>query len=80
MHYKPKVANVMGNGPSTFGYGQSLESSAAASTTFDPEHMADIHTDMINARVHQVGSVPNSVATVGPGNVIEEDSADTESR
>ena len=31
---------------------------------------------MINARVHSVGSVPNR-SNSGPGNVIEEDSADT---
>ena len=72
-----KVANVMGNGSGTFGYGQSLESSqVAASTIIDSEHMADIYTDMINARVHPVGSVPNR-SNSGPGNVIEEDSADT---
>lgn len=73
-----KVANVLGNGSGQFGYGQTLVSSqVAAETLIDSQHMSDLYTDMINARVHQVGSVPNSVATVSAGQVIEEDSSDT---
>jgi len=73
-----KVANVMGNGSGQFGYGQTLASSqVSAATIIDSGHMSTLYTDMINARVHQVGSVPNSVATISAGQVIEEDSADT---
>ena len=73
-----KVANVLGNGSEQFGYGQTLVSSqVAAETLIDSQHMSDLYTDMINARVHQVGSVPNSIATVSAGQVIEEDSSDT---
>ena len=73
-----KIANVLGNGSGQFGYGQTLVSSqVAAETLIDSQHMSDLYTDMINARVHQVGSIPNSVATVSAGQVIEEDSSDT---
>lgn len=73
-----KVANVLGNGSGQFGYGQTLASAqVAAETVIDSQHMSDLYTDLINARVHQVGSVPNSLATVSAGQVIEEDSADT---
>jgi len=73
-----KVANVLGNGSGQFGYGQTLASSqVAAETVIDSQHMSDLYTDIINARVHQVGSVPQSLASVSAGNVIEEDGADT---
>ena len=73
-----KVENVMGNGSGQFGYGQVLNSSQVAATTLiDSQHMSDLYTDIINARVHQVGSVPQSLATVAAGNVIEEDGTDT---
>lgn len=72
------VENIMGNGAGQFGYGQTLASSqVAADTTIDSGHMSTLYTDLINARVHQVGSVPNSVATVSAGDVIEEDATDT---
>jgi len=68
----------MGNGSGQFGYGQVLNSSQVAATTLiDSQHMSDLYTDIINARVHQVGSVPQSLATVAAGNVIEEDGTDT---
>ena len=73
-----KVANVLGNGSGQFGYGQVLASSqVAAETVIDSTHMADLYTDLVATRVHQVGSVPQSIATVAAGQVIEEDSADT---
>jgi len=72
------VENVMGNGAGQFGYGQTTASSqVAADTVIDSGHMSTLYTDLINARVHQVGSVPNSVATVSAGDVIEEDATDT---
>ena len=72
------VENIMGNGAGQFGYGQTLASSqVAADTVIDSGHMSTLYTDLINARVHQVGSVPNSVATVSAGDVIEEDATDT---
>lgn len=72
------VENVMGNGANQFGYGQTTASSqVAADTVIDSGHMSTLYTDLINARVHQVGSVPNSVATVSAGDLIEEDATDT---
>jgi len=72
------VENIMGNGAGQFGYGQTLASSQVAEdTVIDSGHMSTLYTDLINARVHQVGSVPNSVATVSAGDVIEEDATDT---
>jgi len=73
-----KVANILGNGSGEQGYGQTLTSSqVAAETVIDSQHMSDLYTDMVKCRVHQVGSVPQSIATVSVGNVIEEDSSDT---
>lgn len=73
-----KVANVLGNGSGNFGYGQTLASAqVAAETIIDSEHMRDLYTDLVNARVHQVGSVPQSIATVSAQDLIEEDSSDT---
>lgn len=73
-----KVANILGNGSGTSGYGQVLESSqVSADTLIDSQHMADLYTDMVAARVHQVGSVPQSISTISAGNIIEEDSDDT---
>lgn len=73
-----QVADILGNGSGTSGYGQTLESSqVAADTLIDSQHMSDLYTDLVAARVHQVGSVPQSIATVSAGNVIEEDSDDT---
>lgn len=72
------VANIMGNGSGQFGYGQTLNSAqVAADTIIDSGHMATLYTDTVNARVHQIGSVPNSVATISAGDVIEEDATDT---
>jgi hypothetical protein len=72
------VANIMGNGAGQFGYGQTLASSqVAADTVIDSGHMSTLYTDLINARVHQVGSVPNSLASISAGDVIEEDATDT---
>lgn len=54
-----KVALVYGNGSGTYGYGQTLNSSAVStSDTVNAFHMTNLKTDMINARVHQTGASP----------------------
>lgn len=54
-----KVATVLGNGSDQFGYGQNLTSSSISPTnTVNAAHMAVLKTDMVNAFVHQTGSLP----------------------
>lgn len=51
-----KIANVVGNGSGQYGYGQILASSKVAVTnTVSAQHMTDLKTDIVKARVHQTG-------------------------
>ena len=55
-----KVALVLGNGSGQYGYGQSLSSNEVSTTdTVNATHMQNLKSDMINARVHQTGAVPD---------------------
>lgn len=55
-----KVALVLGNGSGQYGYGQSLSSNeVSTSDTVNATHMQTLKSDMINARVHQTGAVPD---------------------
>jgi len=55
-----KVALVLGNGSGQYGYGQSLSSNeVSTSDTVNATHMQNLKSDMINARVHQTGAVPD---------------------
>ena len=54
-----KVGQTLGNGAGTYGYGQNLESyQVTQSNTVTAIHMGNLKEDIINAYVHQTGSVP----------------------
>ena len=52
-----RIALILGTGSGTNGYGQSVVSSQVnnSSDTIDAEDINNIYTDMIKARIHQVG-------------------------
>lgn len=54
-----RILSILGNGSGEFGYGQTVSSiSLAPTVTVDATHMSSIKTDLINAYVHQNGSLP----------------------
>lgn len=60
-----KIANVVGTGSDQYGYGQTLASSLVSSANnVSAQHMADLKTDIIKARVHQTGSNTPALTTV----------------
>jgi hypothetical protein len=67
---RSKVEGIMGAGSGNSGYGQSLVSAAVAEgNTVTINEWANLRYDIINARVHQTGSLPSPVA-VAEGNTI----------
>lgn len=73
-----RIALVYGNGSGTNGYGQSLSSSQvdALDGIVRAEDLNNIYTDILNARVHQVGPGDLSIAQVTAGlNVVAEDTS-----
>lgn len=68
-----KVAIVLGNGAGYLGYGQDLNSSQVdRNTVIDDVHMNAIKLDLIDAYVHQTGTLP-TLTTVNEGDTITED-------
>jgi len=73
---RSKVEGIMGSGSVNSGYGQSLVSSAVADgNTVTINEWANLRYDIINARVHQTGSLPSPVAVV-EGNTIRYSAVD----
>jgi len=74
-----RIALILGNGAGTNGYGQTL-ASANVNTDDDENILAsdinNIYTDMLNARVHQVGPTSLSIAQIIQNrNVVAEDTS-----
>lgn len=60
-----RVQGILGTGANDEGYGQLLQStSVVTSEKVKAVDMNNLYTDMINARVHQVGTIPNSISTL----------------
>jgi len=60
-----RVQGILGTGANDEGYGQLLQStSVITSEKVKAVDMNNLYTDMINARVHQVGTIPNSISTL----------------
>lgn len=60
-----KIANVVGNGSNQYGYGQTLASSLVSpGNTVSAQHMTDLKTDIVKARVHQTGSNSPALTTI----------------
>lgn len=69
-----RIANVMGQGSGDSGYGQVLNSSPVnVGNLITAEVLNNIFDDMLNARVHQTGSVPTTLERVNIGDLIAED-------
>jgi len=72
-----RIDDILGVGSSTSGYGQSLSSQQVSITdTVQAQDMTNLYNDMVNARTHQTGSEPTSIAVIAPGNVIGENTSD----
>ena len=51
-----RIALILGVGSGTSGYGQTVSSSQVNNTqVVDADHINNIYTDMVKARIHQVG-------------------------
>ena len=60
-----RMATIMGNPSDGEGYGQQLESdTVATSSLVRADDINGLYTDMIRARKHQTGNIPNSISTV----------------
>lgn len=76
-----RINEVLGNGSGTTGYGQTLDSFqviAPGGTSdvdlIEADHMINLYSDMIRARVHQVGPPPpTNIAQVAPTDLVYED-------
>jgi hypothetical protein len=72
-----KVLGVLGTGTGNSGYGQSLNSSAVAlGNRVTINEYANLRFDIINAWVHQAGSVPTAVS-VAVGNTVRFSAVDS---
>lgn len=57
-----RAETILGSGANNEGYGQLLQSSSVLTNTLvQASDMNSLYTDMINARVHQTGTIPNSI-------------------
>ena len=61
-----RIEIILGVGSGTSGYGQAVVSTQVNNTTdiVDADHINNIYTDMIKARIHQVGVTDTGIAQV----------------
>lgn len=72
-----RISLIYGQGSGQSGYGQTTLSSQVSSIegVVQAEDLNSIYTDILNARVHQVGPGDISIATVSDRNIIAEDTS-----
>lgn len=73
-----RIALILGTGSGTSGYGQTVVSSQVNNTSdiVDADHINNIYTDMVKARIHQVGPGETGIRQVLENlNVIAEDTS-----
>lgn len=71
-----RIAAIMGNGSGTDGYGQTLQSSqVSVGEVVTAAHMANLYVDMRDARIHQTGSTPSSIAEIQSNDLIAEETS-----
>jgi hypothetical protein len=71
-----RIATILGIGAGDSGYGQSLTSSqVSVGAEIRASNLNAIYTDIVRARVHQIGSVPASIVQVAIGDIIAEDTS-----
>jgi hypothetical protein len=69
-----RIATIMGLGGGAEGYGQQLGSSTAISgNVIRAADMAALYADMINARKHQIGTIPNTISSILSGDLVNDD-------
>jgi hypothetical protein len=69
-----RIATIMGNPSEGEGYGQQLESdNVATSSVVRASDMASLYTDMVRARKHQTGNIPNTISSIVVGDIINDD-------
>lgn len=73
---RAKIIEVMGTGLGTYGYGQSIVSNSVSSgNTITAAQWTGLRFDIINAIIHQTGSLPLAVI-VNTGTVIDDRASD----
>ena len=73
-----RIALILGTGSGTSGYGQTVVSAQVNNTSdiVDADHINNIYTDMVKARIHQVGPGETGIRQVLENlNVIAEDTS-----
>lgn len=69
-----RVSTILGKGANDEGYGQDLRSSEVLSNALvTATDMGNLYVDMIRCRVHQVGTIPNSISNISRGDIIKDD-------
>lgn len=69
-----RIATIIGDPSDGEGYGQQLESDTVATgSTVRAVDMAGLYTDMIRARKHQSGNIPNTISGIVAGDIIGDD-------
>lgn len=69
-----RIGTVMGIGGGQEGYGQQLNSSSAISgDIIRASDMAALYSDMIRARKHQTGTIPNTISSILSGDLVNDD-------
>ena len=72
---RQKVADVLGTGATTFGYGQNIYSSAITSGTIIQKVQWDaVRFDIVNSYIHQTGNIPSAI-TVSTSDTITDDAS-----
>ena len=72
---RQKVADVLGTGATTFGYGQNIYSSAITSGTIIQKVQWDaVRFDIVNCYIHQTGNIPSAI-TVSTSDTITDDAS-----
>jgi hypothetical protein len=71
-----RILKVLGNGTGDYGYGQAITSDSVAVTeTILASHMNDLYADTVDARTHQTGTVPTTIAQLAVTEIIGADAS-----
>ena len=72
---RQKIADVLGTGATTFGYGQAVFSTPTTSGTIIRKTQWDaVRYDIVNSYIHQTGNIPSAI-TVSTQDVINDDAS-----
>ena len=60
-----RIELILGNGSEKNGYGQTVTSvQVVPNSIIDADHLNNIYTDIVKARIHQVGVSYSSISTI----------------